>query len=287
MSKGSRAWCYTLNNYSLEELEALRGVTCKYQIIGKEVGAEGTPHLQGYIQFQHQKTLSACKKLMPRAHLEPRMGTIDQAVEYCMKDGDYEEMGVKPMNQKEKGDAEKNRWKRALEKAQEGDMEWLEENEPQLVLHHRAKLMGHKKLRTEVLAYADEETPHEWWYGSTGTGKSRAVWEEYPNHYQKEKNKWWCNYRGQDVVVIEEADPKTMEHMASRMKTWADRYPFAGEIKGGRLEGIRPSKVIVTSNYTIRECFPNPNDYEPLERRFKVRQFGEPESPIHPLYNIF
>ena len=74
-------------------------------------------------------------------------------------------------------------------------------------------------------------------------------------HYQKEKNKWWCNYTGQDTVAIEEADPKTMEHLADRLKVWADRYPFPGEIKGGRLEGIRPKKIIVTSNYSIEECF--------------------------------
>ena len=45
------------------------------------------------------------------------------------------------------------------------------------------------------------------------------------------KNKWWCNYTGQDTVVIEEADPKNMEHLADRLKVWADRYPFPGEIK--------------------------------------------------------
>ena len=98
----------------------------------------------------------------------------------------------------------------------------------------------------------------------------KKVWEEYPTHYAKEKNKWWCNYTGQDTVVIEEADPKNMEHLADRLKVWADRYPFPGEIKGGRIEGIRPLKVIVTSNYTPEECFPNSNDLEPILRRFKV-----------------
>ena len=61
-----------------------------------------------------------------------------------------------------------------------------------------------------------------------------------------------------------------MEHLADRLKVWADRYPFPGEIKGGRIEGIRPLKVIVTSNYTPEECFPNSNDLEPILRRFKV-----------------
>jgi len=285
MSKGSRGWCFTLNNYSQEEQEALRNVTCAYMVFGRERGDEGTPHLQGYVHLQHQKTLTAMKKIMPRAHLEVRMGTVDQAVEYCKKEGDYEEFGEKPKSPKEKGEGEKKRWRRIYEKACEGDEEWLKENEPNVAFKHMATFRSHKKAKTEPLDYVD--TPHEWWVGPTGTGKSKKVWEEYPTHYAKEKNKWWCNYTGQDTVVIEEADPKNMEHLADRIKVWADRYPFPGEIKGGRIEGIRPLKVIVTSNYSPEECFPNSNDLEPILRRFKVVHFGTPAPAINPKYTIF
>ena len=279
----SRAWCYTLNNYTEEERDAARQLACEYHIFGYERGEEGTPHLQGYIHYSTLKSLTQMKKVMPRAHWEPRRGTVDQAVEYCKKEGDFEEFGNKPMSQKEKGESEKNRWKRVLEAAQSGDTKWIEENEPRLWCLHEEKLKAKKKLKTEVLDYVD--TPHEWWCGPTGTGKSRALWELYPGHYQKEKNKWWCNYTGQDTVAIEEADPKTMEHLADRLKVWADRYPFPGEIKGGRLEGIRPKKIIVTSNYSIEECFPNPSDYEPMKRRFRVVRFGE-EPAVSPLFNL-
>ena len=52
------------------------------------------------------------------------------------------------------------------------------------------------------------------------------------------------------------------------MKIWGDRYAFPVEIKNGA-DLIRPERIAVTSNYSIRECFPNRQDYEPLERRFK------------------
>ena len=39
---------------------------------------------------------------------------------------------------------------------------------------------------------------------------------------------------------------------------------------------IRPTRVVITSNYSIRECYPEPQDYEPLERRFKVIHYTEP-----------
>ena len=57
---------------------------------------------------------------MPRAHLEPRKGTVDQAVEYCKKEGDFEEFGIKPMSQTEKGAANKRRYEEALQMAKEG-----------------------------------------------------------------------------------------------------------------------------------------------------------------------
>ena len=120
MSKGSRSWCYTVNNFTEEDRDGLRALTCAYNVFGYERGDEGTPHLQGYIHFKDCKTLSAVKKVMPRAHLEPRKGTVDQAVEYCKKEGDFEEFGIKPMSQTEKGAANKRRYEEALQMAKEG-----------------------------------------------------------------------------------------------------------------------------------------------------------------------
>jgi len=98
------------------------------------------------------------------------------------------------------------------------------------------------------------------------------VYLQYPNHFQKELNKWWCGYKGEEVVAIEEWSPKN-ECTGSQLKIWADRYPFTGQIKGGSLKKIRPKKIIVLSNYTIEECFPAKEDHLPLKRRFKVTMF--------------
>jgi len=284
MAKGTRAWCFTLNNYTEEERDALRSLKCKYIVFGYERGEEGTPHLQGYVHLSTQKTLSAMKKFIPRAHLEPRRGTIDEAVDYCKKDGDFEEYGEKPKTQQEKGVSEKARWKRIFEKAEEGDEEWLKENEPNVAFKHMATFRSHKKPKTEVMDY--EETPMNGGMDQLALASRERCGPNTPGHYPKEKNKWWCNYVGQDTVVIEEADPKNMEHLADRLKVWADRYPFPGEIKGGRIEGIRPLKIIVTSNYSPEECFQSPSDLEPILRRFKVVRFGPVIPNISPRFNI-
>jgi len=51
----SRAWCYTINNFTEEDRDGLRALTCAYNIFGYERGDEGTPHLQGYVQFAKRR----------------------------------------------------------------------------------------------------------------------------------------------------------------------------------------------------------------------------------------
>ena len=122
---------------------------------------------------------------MPRAHVEARKGTIQQAIEYCQKEGDWEEHGEKPKMPKEKGEGEKKRWRRIFEKAEEGDEDWLRRTSPMSRSSTWLLSAVTRRLRKEPLNYVD--TPHEWWVGPTGTGKSKKVWEEYPTHYAKRR----------------------------------------------------------------------------------------------------
>ena len=85
-------------------------------------------------------------------------------------------------------------------------------------------------------------------------------------------NKWWDGYDDQPVVIIEEWSPKN-EVTASALKIWADRYPFTAQIKGGVLQKIRPTKLIVISNYRLNDCFPDSRDGDPIARRFKELEF--------------
>lgn len=95
------------------------------------------------------------------------------------------------------------------------------------------------------------------------------------NFYPKiASNKWWDKYTGQKNVLIEDIDKKH-DYQAYYLKIWADKYAFPVEIKNGA-DCIRPEKIVVTSNYSIREIFPNSQDHLPLERRFKVIHITEP-----------
>lgn len=262
-------WCFTLNNYASHELEAIKAIDCKYLVIGFEVGECGTPHLQGYIHFKTNQRFAYVKRVLgSRCHIEPAMGTVLQNFEYCTKDGNFWEKGERPLT---KGEASKKAWANILEHAKSGDHEWLENNYPRVWVQLSHKLQSLQQPETTIL---DGELEHEWWVGPTGTGKSRTLWELYPKHFQKDTNKWWCGYRYQPVVAIEEWSPKN-ECTGSFLKIWADRYPFTGQIKGGSLERIRPQKLIILSNYEIHDCFPDTRDSHPLLRRFKVLRFPE------------
>lgn len=268
----SRDYCYTLNNYTEGERDALRALACVYMVFGYERGESGTPHLQGYVRFKCQKTLSAVKKVMPRAHWETRKGTVEQAIAYCMKEGDFEEFGVKPMTQKEKGACNKRRYEEAWELAKQGR---IEEIDADLRIRHLNTL---KKIREDFAPKPDKLSTldNEWIYGPTGTGKTRGAWERYPDAYCKTANTlWWDGYNGEDVVIIDDFDKYHVKE-GFDLKIWGDHNPFQAQRKGGnRL--IRPKKIIVTSNYHPREIWDDEQTVGPICRRFRVVKMEKEE----------
>lgn len=269
MSK-SKGYCFTINNPTVfddVELDTLKELpSVVYVIVGKEVGESGTRHYQGFVRLKHGVGLGRIKSLLTRAHIEPQRGTSQQAADYCKKDGDFEEHGTLPQTA---GSSTKEMWRNVIKWAEEGDMEKIKDEYPHIYFLHRPKILSLRKVPGQILS----ELTNEWWVGCTGTGKSRKLWADYPDHFPKALNKWWDGYNGEEVVAIEEMTPATGQWLAHYLKIWADRYPFSPEVKGSTLKKIRPRKIIVLSNYSIEECFPECQDALPLRRRFKVVQF--------------
>lgn len=85
--KQYRNWCFTWNNYPENYRATLAtgfGTKSKY-IYQQEKGDNGTPHLQGYVEFGCGKRLSTLKKIEEKIHWEPRRGSKMEAVKYCSK----------------------------------------------------------------------------------------------------------------------------------------------------------------------------------------------------------
>lgn len=92
----ARGWCFTINNYSYEDLDDLMDLYFRYLCFGFERGDKGTPHIQGYIYFDDAKTRSSVSKKLSRAWLTVAKGSPDENLVYCSKQGVYYEFGIIP-----------------------------------------------------------------------------------------------------------------------------------------------------------------------------------------------
>lgn len=100
----AKNWCFTLNNYTEDEMNNFfpketcdfhdGGIT--YYICGKEKGEQGTPHLQGYVQFKKKIRMNQVKNWFKteRIHLEIAKGSPDNNIKYCSKEGDFITFGT-------------------------------------------------------------------------------------------------------------------------------------------------------------------------------------------------
>jgi len=109
----------------------------------------------------------------------------------------------------------------------------------------------------------------EWLHGPSDVGKSHTARTENPGFYEKMLNKWWDQYEGEDVVLIDDVD-KSCEFLGQFLKRWADKYSFRVEIKNHSVL-IRPKKIIVTSQYLPSQIWRDPAMIEAINRRFKFR----------------
>lgn len=88
----AKCWCFTLNNYTSLEMETLEQAFKLREIkygFGEEVGEQGTPHLQGWIESPKKIRPIETFRELKRIHWEKRRGTKEQNIAYCAKEGKY------------------------------------------------------------------------------------------------------------------------------------------------------------------------------------------------------
>lgn len=243
----SRSCCWTLNNYSQDDVERLRvyGRSCKYLVFGYEVApTTSTPHLQGYISWDNPRSLDKFKnEISPKLHIEKTRGTPRQASDYC-KWEDYPE-NAKPNKFEEFGElprqGERTDWCVAVEQIKSGTpVEEVVESQPQLLPCIRAL----ETYKTKTLKPLNRNVEVIVLWGDAGSGKSRWAYETYPDLYSKSPNKWWDGYTGQKTILLDDYYgyiPYT------ELLNVLDRYPYHAEIKGGHV-WAQWDRVIITSN---------------------------------------
>lgn len=255
----------TLNNWAEEELAALQGKGT-YNVIGKEIGEQGTPHLQGYFYFENATRLSTLKKLSSRGHWEIAKGTPVQNRTYCTKGGNFIESGAIPTPGK-RTDLECTR-------------ELLKEEKP---LSKIADLMNYQCIRTaeKWLTYNEPKRTWKpevkWFHGPSGSGKTKTANEEMPNAYTKTgPTKWWDGYDGHEDVILDDLRSSHIEF--TELLMILDRYEKRIEHKGG-MRQLKAKRIIITSIYSPEEMYQGMQQrattHEPMEqllRRIDVTQ---------------
>ncbi len=258
----SKHWCFTINNpregYAIYDPHIMQ-----YMILGQERGLRtGTPHYQGYVCFDIRKRLAGVKKVFPHAHLERMRGTVEQAVEYCKKEGNYREHGVKP---KCANTMLQEKWDQAYYNARLGHFDAIPKGMLIRNYHALKRVEQDNPIRPNTLPTRD----NVWIVAPSGYGKSTYARRHYPDFYDKAPNKWFVGYKGEETVLCDDFGPKQCEYLGWYIKRWADVFPFPMETKGGG-KLIRPKHIIVTSQYTIGECFFDILTREAIENRFTV-----------------
>ncbi len=279
MSGKARSYSFTLNNYTDNDVTALKSLApfVKYIIFGKEVGVSGTPHLQGMVNYSSPKTFTALKKEFPfdRAHIQ---ATKDQhaSMEYCKKDGDYYEHG-QPPKQGKRTDIDNVR-----------DIMKAGGNIRDVVCV--AKSIQSIRMAEIHLKYFERKRNWKpqvhWYWGATGTGKSREAYrecEEHDPYVAMSTGRWFEGYDAHTHVIIDDMRKDFMKfHELLRM---LDRYAFMVECKGGSRQFLA-TNIYITSCYSPREMFDGREDVNQLLRRIdEVRCFNtQDEYDIDDLY---
>lgn len=116
----SRSWCFTVNDLpygagggggepDLDECWAplARGLEEEGHVVYAVGGLERAPttlhwHIQGYVRFNRPTRFNRVRELLGNAHIEPAKGTSMQNRRYCIKDGNYKEMGLAPQSEQGK-----------------------------------------------------------------------------------------------------------------------------------------------------------------------------------------
>lgn len=265
-NKRSREWCLTINNYGQEECDKLIALKTQYIIVGKEVAESGTPHLQIYLYFKNPVMFSTLKKKFPTAHMEKTKGSPEQNKVYCSKEKNL---------LIERGDLPQQGKRTDIDNVKD-------------IIHNGgnmrdvcvvAKSVQSVRMAEIQLKYFEKKRDWKpivkWFYGETGSGKTRSAFEECVDPWVSMNNaKWWEGYDGHEYIIID--DMRRDFCKFHELLKILDRYEYRCECKGGSRQ-LLAKKIIITT--PLHPCLMyegrDDEDIQQLLRRIDViRQYG-------------
>lgn len=263
-----RAFAYTLNNWTEEEYQQLISIKgVNYHIIGDEIAASGTPHLQGYIVFNNPRStkIAALKKVFPkRISIAVARKSSEHNFIYCSKEKIKYEYGERPRGQGCRTDL--RALANSIKNGTKVDDICLEN--PKLyhfygrTLHKTEDILLRKKYRTEM-------TKGIYYFGKTGVGKSVKAFEGFnpETHYVwPDDGEWWDGYQGQDTVIIDEFRGQIQY---GRLLKLMDSHPTTVRRRCREPVPFISKQIIITSSMPPEEVYNNLAENDSLEQFYR------------------
>ncbi|HEY9758835.1 MAG TPA: hypothetical protein V6C97_26945 [Oculatellaceae cyanobacterium] len=257
----ARGWCFTLNNPVDGDAQLLADLACEYLVYGRERGASGTFHFQGFVYFANPLGFSSVRtRLGGRAHVELARGTPAQCRTYCVKDGDFVERGDLPQA------GRRTDFMEMREMVNEGrSLKYIVDQ----CRSYQAVRGAEALFKYKSPGAVRKDLFVKWFWGPTGTGKTwscfqyleeKKVGDDY--WVSSENLKWFDGYCGQSVVIID--DLRTDDLKFAWLLRVLDIYPLKVPVKGSFVDWC-PMVILITS------CF-EPSDFACQYPREKPRQ---------------
>jgi len=263
----SKNWFFTLNNPINNDVPSNWKPDVIYAVWQLESGANGTPHLQGYIRLRKRGTLYTLKKLEPSAHWETRKGSHEQAKAYCTKEETRQE-GPWSYGREPKPGTRSDLLlvKRDIERGQ--SLRKIMSKHFALACRY-FKFFQAYQMQCMKPRYAKPEILIA--YGPSGTGKTRACREAFGSHaYWKPKNKWWDGYGFESTVIFDEFYGWLEYDLLLRVLDW---YPLIMETKGSSLH-FQSKRFVFTTNVHPSKWY-SKISFERLDAlRRRIAEFG-------------
>lgn len=243
----TRNFCLTWNNYDEQFATKLYtfAENCKYMVYQCEVAPTTlTPHVQGYFVTKDKYSIRSVQSKLQEVGILATVivanGSHESNYAYCTKEGGTNrcEIGVIPS----KGNNTLVHLARKVSKNEICVAE-IARSDPNIFVKNYKGLLA---LEAVCRPMRDHNVPPTvcWYFGPTGTGKSRDAITKYPEAYWKMgSNTWWDHYKGEKCVIID--DYRSSMCPFPYLLRLLDRYPLLVEAKGYSMK-IAPEVIIIT-----------------------------------------
>lgn len=260
---------HTLIRGHLENAPYVKACVWQY-----EIGASLNHHIQGYIEYTRTCRMTKVKETLDCTwlHVEPRMGSRSQAINYCSKDDTRapdEEPHYYPS-------------KLLVEQSTQGkrndliDLQFdigsgmsimeISENHFGSYLRYNKGIEKYIGMRAKPRTV---KTHVSLFIGPPGCGKTtrvRKIVEEGNDtvYWKAPNNKWWDYYSGEKIVVFDDFSGGWFDR--STLLQVLDAVPLRIECKGGTAQ-LQATQAYITCNYGPG-CWYN-EKYGPAEAIFR------------------